>query len=124
MYSMALIFLLAFLLANGGAAQQPADLTAVLTQIEGAVTLTSESRAEFPTVHLAGQRQIIRRGDGVHVPAGAQVTLICSTETLVKLAGPQDWVLDATACGRGLPLPESSYRNLASYAGRDRKSVV
>ena len=52
------------------------------------------------------------------MPAGAQATLICSTETLVSLTGPRDWVLDATACERGLPLPESSYRNLASYAGR------
>jgi tetratricopeptide (TPR) repeat protein len=44
--------------------------------------------------------------------------LICSVERLVSLTGPRDWVLDAAACGRGLPLPESSYRNLASYAGR------
>lgn len=107
-----------FLMASQGAAQKPADLTAVLTQIEGQVTLSSESRAEFRSVRHAAQRQIIRRGEVVHVPTGAQVALICSTETLVSLTGPRDWVLDGTACGRGLPLPESSYRNLASYAGR------
>lgn len=107
-----------FLLAGQGAAQKPADLTAVLTQIEGQVTLSSESRAAFRPVRRAAQRQIIRRGEIVHVPTGAQVTLICSTETLVSLTGARDWVLDATACGRGLPLPESSYQNLASYAGR------
>jgi hypothetical protein len=109
---------LLFLLASQGAAQKSADLTAVLTQIEGTVTLTPKSRGEFPSVRLAAQRQIIRRGEVIHVPSGAQVTLICSTETLVSLTGPRDWVLDTTACGRGLPLPESSYLNLASYAGR------
>lgn len=108
-----------FLLASQGTAQKPADLTAILTQIEGQVTLSAaESRAEFRSVRRAGQRQVIRRGEVVHLPAGAQVALICSTETLVTLTGPRDWGLDATACGRGLPLPESSYRNLASYAGR------
>jgi tetratricopeptide (TPR) repeat protein len=106
------------LLASPGSAQKPADLTAVLTQIEGQVTLSPESRAEFRSVRRAAQRQVIRRGEVVHVPTGAQATLICSTETLVALTGPRDWALDATACGRGLPLPETSYRNLASYAGR------
>src|SRR5258706_8977965 len=101
-----------FLLASQSAAQKPANLTAVLTQIEGQVTLSSESRAEFRSVRRAAPRQIIRRGEVVHVPASAQVTLICSTEMLVSLTGPRDWALDATACGRGLPLPESSYRNL------------
>jgi tetratricopeptide (TPR) repeat protein len=107
-----------FFLASQGAAQKPADLTAVLTQIDGQVTLSPESRAEFRSVGRAAQRQIIRQGVVVHVPTGAQAALICSTETLVSLAGPRDWVLDAVACGRGLPLPESSYRNLTSYAGR------
>ena len=107
-----------FFLASQGAAQKPADLTAILTQIEGQVTLSAETRAEFRSVRPATQRQILRRGESVHVPPGTRATLICSTETLVSLTGPRDWVLDATACGRGLPLPESSYRNLASYAGR------
>jgi tetratricopeptide (TPR) repeat protein len=110
--------ILFFLLASPGAAQKPADLTAILTRIAGQVTLSSESRAEFHPVRRAAQRQILRRGEVVHVPTGGEVTLICSTETLVSLTGPRDWGLDATACGRGLPLPESSYRNLASYAGR------
>ncbi len=107
-----------FLLASPGTAQKPGDLTAVLTQIDGQVTLSSESRSEFRSVRRAAQRQVLRQGEVVHVPAGAQAALICSTETLVSLTGPRDWVLDPTACGRGLPLPESSYRNLASYAGR------
>lgn len=106
------------LLAGQGAAQKPADLTAVLTQIEGQATLSSKSRGEFRSVRRAAQRQVVRRGEVVHVPAGAQVTLVCSTETLVSLTGPKDWILDATECGRGLPLPASSYRNLVSYAGR------
>jgi hypothetical protein len=112
------IGIILFLLASPGSAQKPADLTAVLTQIEGQVTLSSESRSEFRSVRHAAQRQVVRRGEIVHVPTGGLATLICSTEKLVSLTGPRDWALDATACGRGLPLPESSYRNLASYAGR------
>jgi tetratricopeptide (TPR) repeat protein len=107
-----------FLFASQGTAQKPADLTAVLTQIEGQVTLSSESREEFRSVRRVAQRQIIRQGEIVHVPTGAQVTVICSTEMLVGLKGPRDWTLDATSCRQGLPLPESSYRNLASYIGR------
>ncbi|HEV7786475.1 MAG TPA: hypothetical protein VGQ28_14105 [Thermoanaerobaculia bacterium] len=72
-----------FLLASQGAAQKTADLTAVLTQIEGQVTLSQESRGtEFRSVRRAAQRQVIRKREIVHVPAGARVTLICSTETL------------------------------------------
>jgi hypothetical protein len=107
-----------FFLASQIAAQKPSDLTALLTRIEGPVTLSSQSRTEFRSVRRAAQRQVIRRGEIVHVPSGAQVTLICSTDTLVTLTGPRDWALDATACGQGLVLPERSYRNLASYAGR------
>jgi hypothetical protein len=52
--------------------------------------------------------------------------LICSTETLVDLKGPMEWVLDATSCERGLRLPETSYRNSAPHAGRllPRKGVL
>jgi tetratricopeptide (TPR) repeat protein len=107
-----------FLLTSQGAERKPADLTAVLTQIDGPVTLSSEGRVEFRSVRRAAQRQIIRRGEVVHVPAGAQVKVICSTETLVSLKGPRDWVLDTPTCGQGVPLPAKSYRNLASYAGR------
>jgi hypothetical protein len=107
-----------FLLASPSTAQKPGELTAVLTRIDGQVTLSAPSRAEPPSIRRAAQRQVLRRGEIVHVPPGAQMTLICSTERLVSLTGPRDWVLDATACGQGLPLPESSYRNLTSYAGR------
>src|SRR5689334_8547603 len=95
-----------FLLASQSGAQKPADLTAVVTQIEGQVTLSAESRTEFRSVRGVAQRQIIRRGEAVHVPIGAQVTLICSTEKLVSLTGPREWVLDSRGCGQGLLLPE------------------
>lgn len=108
-----------FLLGSQGAAQKlPDPTTAILTRIDGQVTLSAESRAEFRPVRLAAQRQILRRGDTLHVPPGAQVTLVCSTETLVSLTGPLDWALDARTCAQGLRLPENSYRNLGAYAGR------
>lgn len=105
-------------MAAQGVAQKPSDLSAVLTQIDGQVTLSSKSRAQFRSVRLAARRQILRGGEVVHVPAGAQVSLVCSTDNLVSLTGPRDWVLDPAACGQGRPLPKTSYRNLASYAGR------
>jgi hypothetical protein len=106
------------LLTGQSAAQRPADPTGLLTQIDGTVTLSSERREDFHSVRRAAQRQTLRRGEVVHVPAGARATVICSTETLVNLTGPRDWELDAPACGRGVPLPEGSYRSLASFAGR------
>ncbi len=112
-----ILFLLSFLAAQGSA-EQPQDLTAVLAQMEGDVTVVSKGRSEFGSVRRAAQRQILRKGEGLRLPAGAQVTVICSTETLVSLTGPKDWALDASACARGVPVPESSYRNLTSYAGR------
>lgn len=114
----ALIGALILLLARQGVAQRAADLTAILTQIEGQVTLSLAGRTEIGSVRRATQRQVIRRGEIVHVPNGAQATLICSTEKLVSLTGPRDWVLGAEACGQGLSLPETSYRNLTVYAGR------
>ncbi|HEX4498672.1 MAG TPA: hypothetical protein VIE43_23540, partial [Thermoanaerobaculia bacterium] len=106
------------LLASRVSAQRPTDLTAILTQVEGQVTLSLAGQEEFRSVRQASQRQIFRRGESVHVPSGARATLICSTETLVSLTGPRDWILDAAACGQGLSLPGNTYRNLASYAGR------
>ena len=110
--------ILVFLLARPGLAQKPAEVTAALTRIEGQVTLAAAGRAEFRSVRLAAPHQVLHRGEAVHVPAGAQATLICSTETLVSLKGPRDWALDASTCGQGRPLPEGSYRNLTAYAGR------
>lgn len=106
------------LLALPGAAQEAGELTALLTRIEGQVTLSLESRAELRSVRHAAQRQVLRSGAVVHVPAGARATLICSTEMLVSLEGPQEWVLDAASCGRGRALPKTSYRNMTTYAGR------
>jgi hypothetical protein len=100
------------------AAKGPSDLTGLLTQIDGPVTLSSGGREEFRSVRRAAQRQAVRRGEVVHVPADARAVVICSTEALVNLAGPRDWVLDAPGCGRGAPLPVGSYRSLASFAGR------
>lgn len=106
------------LLAGSAAAQKPADLAAVLIRIEGQVTLSSDRPADLRAVRRAAQRQVLRPGETVHLPAGAQATLVCSTDTLVDLQGAREWVLDAAACGRGARLPEGSYRSVAPQAGR------
>jgi hypothetical protein len=106
------------LLASRGTAQTATGLTAILTQLGGQVTLSRESQTELRFVRRATARQIVQQGEAVHLPAGAQATVICSTERLVRLAGPLDWTLQETACGRGLLLPQGAYRDLAAYAGR------
>jgi hypothetical protein len=106
------------LLVSPAAAQKASDLTAVLTQVEGQVTLSKEARGAFPLLRPAAQLQVIQKGETIHVLAGAWVNLICSTETLVSLEGPTDWVLNAEACARGTTLPESSYASMAPRAGR------
>lgn len=107
------------LLAGQGAAQRPSELTAILTQVNGLVTLSPASREGVVLpVRRAAQRQILGQGEVVHVPTGTWATVVCSTEALVSLTGPRDWALDAAACGRGVRLPVSSYRSLASFVGR------
>lgn len=106
------------LFSSPSTAQKRPDLKAILTRLEGQVTLSSQSRSKFRDVRVAAQRQILRPGEAIHVPAHAQVTLACSIDTLVSLTGPADWVLDTAACQRGVPLPEGSYQNLDSHAGR------
>jgi hypothetical protein len=106
-----------FLLTGQSAAQRTPEVTGLLTQIDGPVTLSS-GREDDRSIRRAAQRQTLRRGEMVHVPAGSRATVVCSTETLVGLTGPRDWVLDAPACERGVPLPATSFRSLTSFAGR------
>jgi hypothetical protein len=103
--------------ASGGA-PKPSGMNAVLLLIEGQVTITSPGEARVSSVRLAAQRQVLHEGDAIHLPAGAEVSLFCSTEKLVSLKGPRDWVLDQAACGPGAWAPEGSYRNLVAFAGR------
>lgn len=109
---------LVVLLAAPPPAARPPEPTAVLAEVEGGVTLSSPGRAGERGARRAARRQVVAPGEVVHLPEGARATAICSVETLVRLAGPGDWRLDAAACARGVSLPASSYRNLTAFAGR------
>jgi hypothetical protein len=107
-------------LASGSAAQKSPGVTALLVQVDGQVTISLPSKT-FPLVRPAAQYQVIRRGEVVHLPARAEVTLLCSTERLVILKGPQDWVLNEGTCrpdGPGVPIVKGSYQKLAAFTGR------
>lgn len=104
-------------LASGSTAQKPPGLTAVLIPVEGQVTISLPSKT-LPLVRPARQYQVIRRGEVVHLPAGAKATVLCSTEKRVILKGPRDWTLDETDCEQGAQVPGGSYGYLVAFTGR------
>jgi len=107
-------------------AVQATDLTAVLLEVEGIVTVTERSSPATPgssrsIVRLARPLQVVRRGDSLHVPQKSRVEFVCSTERLVVLRPSRArYRLDEHLCGAGDPLPPGSYGSLAPQAGRLR----
>jgi hypothetical protein len=114
---------LAIALALGVAAPVlPEDLTAVLTQFQGNVTVTEAAprrgRAAFPVPRPVRFLQIVGSGDALHVPTGAGAGFVCSTDRWVDLPGGKDQPLTQALCRAGKPLPPGTYRRLAPAAGR------
>lgn len=106
---------------------QASELTAVLVEVEGMVTVTqhsSPSASRFlsrPLVRRALPLQVVRLGDALRVPAGARVGLVCSTDRWVLLlSGKGERRLDDKVCSAGQTLPPGVYRSLAPEAGRLR----
>lgn len=91
------------------------DLTALLTQVRGGVTVSDGTGA---SMRHARPMQVLSASATVYVAAGAQVGLICSSEQWVDLAGELDWQLTEVACDTGRALPPGSYQSMAPQAGR------
>jgi hypothetical protein len=101
----------------------PEDLTAVLTQFQGNVTITEAAvprrgRAAFPLPRPARFLQIVGGGDALHLPTGAGAGFVCSTDRWVELPGGRNQPLTQALCRAGKPLPPGTYRRLAPAAGR------
>lgn len=119
---------LVFLLAVLGTATSPAgaiELTAVVTRLEGTVTVGEAAPAHgrgatLPVVRRAHYLQIVGEGDELHVPPAAVAGLVCSTDRWVELAGGGYVRLTEALCRAGRPLAAGIYHRLAPAAGRMR----
>jgi hypothetical protein len=118
------MLLVAVLLAAGPtSAQGTEDLTAVLTRVEGNVTVRESGpvrKGEPPPVRRARPFQILRGGDEIRVPAGARAGLVCSTNSWIALTGEGERRLTPEACRTGETLPPGTYARLAPRGGRLR----
>ena len=95
-----------------------ANLIALLSQVQGGVSVVETSDAGEQTTRAARPLQILAAGAAVRVPGGAQAGLICSTERWIDLAGPSDWQLAEAACAGGRALPAGTFKSMAPKAGR------
>jgi hypothetical protein len=93
-------------------------LTAVLSQVQGDVTVVETGDAGDQATRVARPMQVLAAGATVRVPAGAQAGLICSTERWIDLAGGLDWQLTEAACAQGRALPPGTFKSMAPNAGR------
>ena len=103
---------------NRGRFPTEADLTALLSQVQGDVTVVKTSDAGEQTTRAARPMQVLAAGVTVRVPGGAQAGLICSTERWIDLAGGSDWQLTEAACAEGRDLPAGTFKSMAPKAGR------
>src|SRR5215203_509200 len=116
--------LLAVALAFGVAdPAQSAELTAVLTQLQGNVTIAEagpprRGGAIFPVPRPARFLQVVGRGDRVNVRSGAGAGFVGSMDRWVELSGVKDQPLSESLCLAGKPLPPGTYRRLAPAAGK------
>src|ERR1044072_788845 len=97
------------------AADPPADLTAVISQVSGTVRLSGPGVGPVP---LAAPWQIIRAGVTVKLPKGATAGIVCSNRRFTRLRGPASWLLSERTCAAGKELTQAVYATLAPQAGR------
>lgn len=99
------------------------DFTAVLSQVEGNVTVKEKvplARSRS-SVRQARFLQTVGAGDEIRVPAGAGARLVCSNDREISLLRATDIRFTKDLCLRnGKPLPPGTYRKLAPVGGRFR----
>ena len=114
------VFWVAILLAGGARA---ADLTAVLSEVQGNVTVQEEAPRQRSSdagapIRQARFLQIVRTGDEIHVPAEAGAGLVCSNDRWVTLSPGMESRLTQDLCLKGKALPPGTYKKLAPEGGR------
>jgi CHAT domain-containing protein/tetratricopeptide (TPR) repeat protein len=106
----------------GAPAAPPPALTAVLTRVEGNVTVQEgmpRRRSGSPPIRRAQFLQVVSAGDEIRVPAGAGAVLVCSIDRAVVLTGGTKRLTDEL-CRGGASLPTGAYQGLAPHGGRLR----
>lgn len=115
----AFVLLIAILLAG---AVRGDDLTAVVSRVEGNVTVKEAPRRRNPDsgppIRQARFLQVVRGGDEIHVPAEAGAGLVCSNDRWIALPQGMENRLTPELCLRGKPLPPGTYKKLAPVGGR------
>jgi len=111
------VFLGLFLLTVAPWAQGE-ELTAVVTQVEGTVTV--EGGRAHDEVRRLRPPELVRAGDKINVPDGGRVGLVCSTDHWIELSGPKRWTVTEPGCDQGCERSPGTYRSLAPRGGRFR----
>jgi hypothetical protein len=109
-----LIVLLLLSVMGTGAASK-AELTGIITQMNGAVQATGPGVQGLPR---ASPWQVLRAGVTVQVPADAAAGIVCSNRRFVRIQGPATWLLTEPACAAGKELTPSEYALVAPQGGR------
>jgi hypothetical protein len=108
-----LLLLLGLILASES--ESSAELTAVLTQVDGVVQLAGSGVNGIP---LATLWQVVRAGITIRVPVGGTVGIVCSNRRFVRLQGPVSWFLTEQTCVAGRELTPGEYALVAPQSGR------
>ncbi len=119
-----LVPLAAVFLFGEGVLARAETLRAVLVELAGDVTIAEtsgspRSRSILP-VRRAQYLQILKVGDEIHLPPGAGVGLVCSTDRWVKLVEGEERRLTEHLCRTGKLLPPGTFWRLAPAGGRMR----
>lgn len=95
-----------------------AGLTAVLSQVQGDVTVVETGDGGDQTTRVARPMQVLAAGTTLRLLDGARAGLICSTERWIDLAEGSDWQLTEAACAQGRQLPAGTFKSMTPNAGR------
>lgn len=97
-------------------APPPAELTGVITQMDGDVSVSSPGAGD--AVPSASPWQVVRRGDTIRVLAGGAAGIACSNQRFARLRGSVSWSLTEPSCAAGKKLTPAEYALVAPQAGR------
>jgi hypothetical protein len=101
-------------MASAGAGQS-AELTGIVTQVQGAVQAVGPGLRGLPRATLW---QTLHAGVTVRVPDGGVAGIACSNRRFVRLQGPVSLALTEQACAAGKELTPAEYALIAPQAGR------
>jgi len=90
------------------------ELTAVITQLDGTVTLKGPGVGGFPAAKML---QIIRSGVVLHLAKGGSAGVVCSSDRFVRVQGTPKWQVTFENCAQG---EKTDYDLFAPTGGRFR----